>query len=631
MKKIEIILLSCLVLFAFAFFLYGEKSVIGEKINIPKDIKLIEGEIIINRISFDKPGTRSHSIFPSNVEFEEDGVKKIMFLWSEEDGVKNIYYSVKENNPNAPWSTPAKASFTNEDSKTPNMVVDPKKPTIVHLVWADGETRAVKDIYHSRYFDKAWHGKTNLIHHPYNESFPSVSILDDGTIVAAWEYMLPDPVTKLYDNNNAFYRCNDTWTINEEQTVWHEEGHTMTTNTKYESTHIDIASRGLRTYAVWQYKATEINMKVIMFAEKIQKEGVDDHWTWPIRISSNEHSSWPQITVDSHNNLHVIWSKTKGGKYGYNCRIYGEWQGPSEVNHGNSKREFADIKVDKDDMLHAVFRGDLKDIYYTAKSANDLGEWPEEEKVTNGRDCSHASINVTDSTEYAHLSFSDLPPDSSSTKDVYYATFKRYKDTTTVFPEADFTVSVSNETAIIGMPVTFDATPSQSSGGLISSYYWDFGDIYDDNNYPEEMIVTHTFEAEGEHKVTLSILDKSRGLIGNKSVTINVIRGPMPPLNVVSSTFLNRAFLYREWINNIEWEANPQNTELGFTIENYKIYRRITGSGDSWNEIAVVVPTPKYYYDKGFVRQEDALSYEYGVSVVADGMESDIASTSTIN
>ncbi|MCK5056874.1 MAG: PKD domain-containing protein [Candidatus Aminicenantes bacterium] len=624
MKRIKIFILISLMILP--FFLSAEKSGIKEK-NLTAGKEgirerignLIEGEIIKQRLSYDSPILKSHSIFPSVEEFEEDGIKKLICVWSEETGLKNIYYTKKENNPNKSWSTPAKASFTAVNSKTPNLCVDPRKPHIVHMVWADGETRNTKDIFHTRYFDKGWHGMTRLVSHPNNDSFPVPAVLVDGTINCVWEFMMPNPQTKQYDNTHL--RSGNTWTTNEEQTIWDPKGRGVSTNKDHHATHIDVACRGFRSYAAWQEGTS--GQRVIMFSEKIQKEGEDDHWSWPTQISTNKHSFWPKIIVDSLYNVHIMWGEMQG-RYGFNCRVFGEWEEPSIINKGAGKREFFWIDVDDKDTLHVVFRGDSFSPYYSAKSAYNQGPWPTEERITTEvNSVGHCHINAHDSTEYVHVAFSDLPRGGVFEREIVYATFKKWEDTFTGYPEADFTMSVEG-TIVEGTAVTFDASPSKSTGGSIHSYHWNFGDPFAEGNLSEKKVETFVFEKEGEYTVTLAVYDKGRKLIDTKSATIDVIAGPMSPLNAVTSTLLNSGFLYRDWLNKIEWEANPKNTELGFTIENYKIYRRVKGTGNEWAHLADVSGSTYYYYDKGFTSRQDAMEYEYGVSVLADGIESSI-------
>jgi len=579
-------------------------------------------EIKINRITVDNAGFRSHSIMSEIAEFEEDGKKMIMIVWSEETGLKNIYYSKKENRPDATWSTPARASFTAVNSKTPDIVVDPNNPGVVHMVWADGETRNSKDIFHSRYFDKAWHGMTRLISHANNDSLPKASVLADGTIEAAWEYVIPNPVTKQFDN--TYLRSGNTWTINADRSVWDTKGHGISTNSNHHATHVDIYSRGVRSYAVWQEGVS--GAKVAMFSEKIMKEGHDDHWTWPIRVSTLKHSAWPEVVADSHENVHVIWAEL-GGKYGYNRRIYGKWLDvPEALNHYNAKRDLVEIDIDANDMLYAVYRGDAVNTYYSYKSANNLGRWSVEQKISNGKECTYATLLANNSSDYFHVTWSDIPAGASHSMDIWYASVKKKADWITDYPNADFTMSASSTTIVKNTEVTFDASPSTSPGGAITSYHWNFGDLTDlENNYSEQKVVSYTYPEEGIYKVTLSILDKQRGLIGNKTVELEVINGPLPPTGVTISTFMNKGFLYRDWINKIEWTEDPSNANLGFSTEAIHIHRRQVGTNEEWAEIAQLGPSETHYYDKGYVSAEDAQAFEYGVSITAGGIKSTIA------
>ncbi|MCK4764491.1 MAG: PKD domain-containing protein [Candidatus Aminicenantes bacterium] len=626
MKKMKIFVL--IFLLAFAFSLVGQES---------KPKKLIEGEVLITRLSKDSAGFRSHSIFAVPVVFEENGEEKVMVCWSEETGLKNIYYTKKKNNPTAEWMVPGKASNTWCNSKTPHLAVDPNKPTIVHMCWADGETRHSKDIWHTRYFDGAWgHGMTWINCHPFknNDSFPWVSILSDGTINCVWEFMVPNPVSKQYDN--TYLRNINNWTIDNEQIAWSREGHGVSTNKIHHATHITIASRGMKSYAAWQQG--ESGHRVVMFSEKNQLEDKDAHWAWPIQISADNHSFWPKITVDSKDNVHVMWGQLRG-KYGYRARIFGEWEPMTNINKGRGSRTFFDIQADDtNDMVHAVFRGDGIHLYYSAKSIGNLNAWAQEVQFTEiCRDCSHADLFV-DTHGQVHVGYSDIPAGASHSRDIVYATFKAPSEDINIaageFPKADFTMNIDSTTVVEGSSVTFDASPSSSPGGNISAYYWNFNDFNNPDHYDFDKMkgksITHTFEKEGFYTATLSVLDSSKGLIGTKKVTLEVISGPLPPLSATVDDFLNRGFVYRDWINLLNWEENPQNTALGFTIDSYNLYRRQAGTEAEWTPLATVSGTTFSYYDKGFTTQPDTAYYQYGISLTADVGGNSMESTITL-
>lgn len=98
---------------------------------------------------------------------------------------------------------------------------------------------------------------------------------------------------------------------------------------------------------------------------------------------------------------------------------------------------------------------------------------------------------------------------------------------------------------------------------------------------------------------------------------------PEPPLNVASETLINRAYLYREYINQITWDPNPLNQE-DFEIVNYRIYRKLKGQiNSSYHQIAEVPASDFTYRDRHLPSKDEAESFEYTVTAVdSDGQES---------
>jgi hypothetical protein len=212
-----------------------------------------------------------------------------------------------------------------------------------------------------------------------------------------------------------------------------------------------------------------------------------------------------------------------------------------------------------------------------------------------------------------------VPPGASHSRDIYYATLKGREDPTTGYPKADFTMS-AGPTIVKGMSVTFDASKSTSSG-KISSYHWNFDDVFSDDNYAVGKVASFTFEKVGEYDVGLAILDKQIGKIGSKKVTVKVMDAALPPVNVKCSVIERRGFITIAWLNKVEWENNPRNDELGFEIEYYNIYRRLKGES-GWGEPINQVSGGTYsYYDSGFLSFADARKYQYGVSIKAVGLD----------
>ena len=542
----------------------------------------------------------SDSRFPCLVEFEEDGEKKIMAAWAEEGlSLHNIYYSVKNNSPQGVWSDPEPAFKTAVTSKAPHLDLGPDGT--VHMVWTDGVSRMSKEVYHGIYKNKKWSGGEMLIWHNGNDSFPRIDILDNGVVNVAWE-------TEIAPFDNSALVMVNTWTINNSLNEWDSRGHNVSTNHQdhNHATHGDLYCRGRRSYAVWQ--EGEPGRRVIMFTEKLD----NGNWGWPIQISGDSHSSWPKVAVDSHYNVHVVYAKVTG-KYHYVSRIFGKWTAPQFVNKSYATRTIPEIDIDENDTLHAAYRGDGENIFYNVKSANNLGAWGNHVRVSDGREAELPNISV-DSLGYVHLVWGDLPVGASHSHDIWYATLERREDPTKGYPNADFSASATS--ILAGAEVSFDASAS-TSGGKISGYYWNFGDIYGNQNEAEGKQVTHTFTSKGEFKVTLSVLDLTIKKIGNKTITITVGDRPMPPLNPQISRLYTRGFITQAWRITISWQANPKNTALA-AVEYYSVYRRIPGG--NWAQLARVSQVPYQYVDV-VKSSQDAQKYQYGVSVKLTGLE----------
>lgn len=562
----------------------------------------------------------SDSLFPNLVQFEEDGVKKIMCTWAEEgSNLSNLYYTIKENKPDGKWSTPQIVYNTWALSKTPRMTLD--LDGNIRLIWADGSSRYRKEIYHVYYNNKKWTGGEDLIRHNGNDSFPTIGCLSDNTINILWECEIPP-----FDNS-ALIMVN-TWNIDGALSTWDKSGRGVSTNGKLKNhaTHGDLAVNGLRCYAVWQQGEPSSGEGFsIYFSEKIWKEGEDDHWSWPIKVSeASGMSTWPRVEADDFHNVHIVWARLNG-KYTYANRVFGKWQPLGFMNRGIAKRDIFDLDIDEENTIHAAFRGDGAHMFYNVKSAYNLGEWGQEIKISQ-RDHAMLGTVLADNQGYVHLAWCDIPPAASHSHDIWYGTLKARTDPTTGYPDATFTMSA--ELAIEGQEVTFDASGSTSTGE-ITGYHWNLGvPNAGDDNHAEGKIVKYTYETEGEYTILLGVYDEGRGLIGTVKKTLEVIKGALPPVNVTITKYQQRGFLTQRWINKIEWENNPQNIELGFTMEKYSVYRKEVGAA-AWTHLIDISGGDTTHYLDYFTSDTDMNKYTYGISATANGTESEITPMGT--
>jgi hypothetical protein len=107
---------------------------------------------------------------------------------------------------------------------------------------------------------------------------------------------------------------------------------------------------------------------------------------------------------------------------------------------------------------------------------------------------------------------------------------------------------------------------------------------------------------------------------------IAVQLAPSPPTNIETTYVLNRAFLFQEHINEVRWEANPENEGI-HVIASYNIYRKVKGQSDDRFELLAVAPAGQFeYQDRNLEDLETAESFFYGISAVdSEGRESAIA------
>lgn len=100
----------------------------------------------------------------------------------------------------------------------------------------------------------------------------------------------------------------------------------------------------------------------------------------------------------------------------------------------------------------------------------------------------------------------------------------------------------------------------------------------------------------------------------NKSVAANFIRIHYPPLNFTGKKVLNRSLSQAEYINILNWQANPKNSDI--TISKYKIFQLHNGERSLVAELDS--NTFKYWHRN--VQKETAYRYEI-VVINSDGRE----------
>ena len=89
-------------------------------------------------------------------------------------------------------------------------------------------------------------------------------------------------------------------------------------------------------------------------------------------------------------------------------------------------------------------------------------------------------------------------------------------------PEADFTYTPEDPTT--DDEITFDASLSTDVDGIIVNYEWDLGDA---SGIQTGVEITHTYPAEAEYDVTLTVTDNT-GLTDTLTKTVSIQNPPSP-------------------------------------------------------------------------------------------------------
>ena len=137
--------------------------------------------------------------------------------------------------------------------------------------------------------------------------------------------------------------------------------------------------------------------------------------------------------------------------------------------------------------------------------------------------------------------------------------------------------------------------------------------------------VTHTYANLGDFIVILTVTDND-SYTGTATQLIKVLEKPLAPLNVAVERLVNKALFFKDYINKITWEENPQNIGLVNVIK-YKIYRKAKGESDVQFTLITEVDSSTFeYWDRKFSNKQEADSYVYAVTAIDDqGIESDFS------
>jgi PKD repeat protein len=380
------------------------------------------------------------------------------------------------------------------------------------------------------------------------------------------------------------------------QTSWPDTFKSVSKNTMDFSIHPSIAEKEGILYAAWEDYRTGIPK--IFFNDKKA-----EFWRTPLQVSGQENDTWPTISIDHRNNVHIIYSSSTGNVFHVH-RKADTWKTPVILSSGVSPPSAKDFKITKNNLLHAVWRQNSRGsthIYYCRGTTG--GNWLQPIQVASGTNAGFPRLCISDNDKI-HIVWTDVG--IGGTRDVYY------KKTSLPGTKPTVRLIASLSQGIVPSNIHFDASTSTAGSGQILSYWWDFGN---GSAMVEGSQTTHNFTTPGVHTVRLFVTN-TQLLSSVKSINIDILDGPFPPINIQVASVEEGGLFYKEKINVVTWTENPINT-ASVTIKYYRIYRKLkTKDSSTFKQIGQVSGALFVYVDRNFVFSQDRYLYNYAVSCI---------------
>jgi len=514
-----------------------------------------------------------------------DSQNQILVIWAEMDwpipDIADILYMTKND---STWSPIMESVSQLYDSRFPSLVVD--RNDIFHMTFQDGLSLQEGDVFYRsfNFFDVFWSNIERIHQNPQPSSFPDIAVSADGTPHILWVHVFND------DGNSRIVMKSKS------QTGWPDKFKSISKNTIDFSIHPSLAEKEKILYTAWEDNRTG-TPKIFFNYKKAE------FWGAPLQVSDQENDTWPKISIDHRNNVHIIYSSSTGNVFHVH-RQADTWKTPVILSSGVSPTGAKDFKITKNNLLHTVWKqnnGNSTCIYYSRGTTD--GNWLQPIQVAPGTNADFPRLCISDNDEI-HIVWTDIG--IGGTRDVYYKKISLLGKKPTVG------LNASASQGIIPSEIHFDASTSTAGNGQILSCWWDFGNS---SAMIEGSQTTHNFTTPGIHTVKLFVTN-TQLLSSVKSIDINILAGPFPPTNIQVSSVEEGGLLFREKINVVSWKENPENTP-SVTIKYYRIYRKLkTKDNNAFKQIGQVSGASFIYVDRNFVFSKDYYLYDYAVSSI---------------
>jgi hypothetical protein len=333
-----------------------------------------------------------------------DSSNTIHLVWHDDaPGKPEIYYK-RSTNGGGSWSGAKRLTWNSTWSYSPAISLD--SSNTIHIVWHD-YTPGSPDIYYKRSTDggMTWGATKRLIWTSGASFNPTIAVDSNDNIHIVWgdvTYGNGEILHKKSTNGGMTWGGTKRLTWNSGQSFYPA---------------IAVAS-GNTIHVVW-HDDTPGNNEI--YFKRSTNSGAN--WSATQRLSWTTLFSYsPAISVDSSNNIHVVWSDFTSGKF----EIYFKRSTSGGVSWSSTKRltwssrdsSEPAIAIDSSSAIHVVWEDNTPgnfEIFYK-KSTNAGASWTKNRLAWNSGDSLRPDI-IVDTSKNIHVVWTDYTPGNH---EIYY-------------------------------------------------------------------------------------------------------------------------------------------------------------------------------------------------------------------
>jgi len=341
-----------------------------------------------------------HMVWRDGVVNQQDPTKN--------NTIMNIMYSEKL--AGAAWSSPINITNNVPPAVSYLAMLSADAQGNLHVIIMQGNSRssAVDLYYLTKSAGGSWSKAVNISNTPGNSNGSVIASDAHGNLHVAWiDQVSREPL--VYESYYAVKTVGGSWSM----PLGIPDG------PRYSEQPSIITDASGNVHLSWYINSGNPSTSEIMYAIK----PVDGSWSAPENISNTSGmSSFPSISIDARNNLHLLWEDDMSGKYEI---VYvtkspnGSWSKPVAISQGSGKALEAAGVADKQGKLHAVWREEVSgnmEIMYAIKRAGR--SWSQPVNVSNTSGASDSPSIAIDAYGNPHIVWADM---TSGKRQIMYA------------------------------------------------------------------------------------------------------------------------------------------------------------------------------------------------------------------